>query len=232
MKKAIAWTRWLSVPVAISVGGLVALFQPNEVWVSVAISVTTVAPLLSLLLAIYGDSKQRPFFGGFAICCGSYLLLFFTETNSDSTPTLMDCLITTKAIKSSYFKIFPNSTLAPVTMSSPGGGQFQIHDGSSGTKVGKPDADPFGSDPPSTTTVVLGGGQTATPDPIDEQQSFANFTYIGQSLWAWILGWMGGSLAQFFTWRQAVAARKQAELTRCAPIKVVLAEPIAPARPS
>jgi beta-lactamase regulating signal transducer with metallopeptidase domain len=82
-------------------------------------------------------------------------------------------------------------------------------------------ADPFADAPAPNAT----GGTTVSGNPpniMEDYQTAENFLIIGQCLWAWILGWLGGLFAQFLALRQVrTIERQKVSSSAASPLKSV-----------
>lgn len=206
-------------PLIILAIAMLALRSSTAVWASLVATASGVAPLAMTLAAVFGDRVRRPFRGGFAICSGSYYLLWFVASAAPiaiiSEPgdplTSFQSLATTKVVDYLHDKVFfCTSTVHllpdPIDTSQrpPGGGAFDTKPESSekppsADSKAAPAAKPTA---PAVATPSMNSFQApSTPDDSDRAE---NFELIGQCLWAWLLGWSGGQFAQWMARRRVV----------------------------
>lgn len=197
--------------------GTTALVHPNVTWTSAALSITVAMPLLVSVCAVFGNRQRRAFRGGFAILGGGYFLLLWlgypTAGNYGGLSSFVNKMATSKALYLLHDRLFPSSSLrlVPDGMQAAGfGGGFGGASGGFGSGGGgfggggafQMPADPFADEPAPNAM----GGTTVSGSPpnlMEDYQTAENFLIIGQCLWAWILGWLGGLFAQFVARRQA-----------------------------
>src|SRR5436305_14395813 len=84
---------------------IVALAHASAGWTCAVVTVTAIAPLLTLVGAIFGERAIRPFCGGVSICCGGFFTLYFFfaraisyQTSGPASPCSIGTLATTQNI--------------------------------------------------------------------------------------------------------------------------------------
>ncbi|HEV2972709.1 MAG TPA: hypothetical protein VGY55_22265 [Pirellulales bacterium] len=168
-----------------------AMCQASEAWVGVIVSVTFVAILAAVIRAIFLTAGRRAFSIGFAICTASYFLLYFyiplfypaiPGAHELGEDRLIDMIPTTKLLNLLYGMTHSDANLSPAawpeTIESPvgggrSGGAFQV------------------------------GSNAVVRPTVQDVEVARSFLLIGQCIWAWVVGWLGGWFAQLLAWRQA-----------------------------
>lgn len=187
----------LFIPIAVA---LAALRNVDQLWVSLVTTGTSLLVLASVVATVFGETKQRAFRGGFAVFCGGYFLLYCLSLSPpafEQTNSIVPRLITTKALYFVHDQLYRDSSLRLYpdgTMSGVGGVGFGAAPG--GFQYSGGDAQPIGGSAASPALQPF-----IIPPQIDSVRA-GNFLIIGQCLWAWILGWIGGVFAQFVSRRQ------------------------------
>jgi hypothetical protein len=160
--------------------GFAALRESSDLWESGIFSLTLGVLLISILLAIHRTEKRRAFWLGFALFGWIYLVLTLV-------PSVEPRLITTKTLAYLDSKV-PRRSVTSIVVSS-----LRIRGTASGA---------FGNDIQNlklaadgnqvvgiwdATTGTLLGGWSGTS---------GNFANIGHSLFALLVGWLGGQLSR------------------------------------
>lgn len=185
--------------------GCAALVNANGLWPQVAVTMAVVTLLVGTLAAICWQGASRAFALGFAVSGWLYFLLVFTVFSEGR-----HYLLTSTSVDFLYSTIHGDQTAAATPYLYPTQASPAL------LRVVPPPAIPpvpAPQPPQPVTTQVLAPtpavapasyafyGTTRGPDYVDHT-SFAN---IGHSLWAVIIGCLGGALAQLFSRRQAAA---------------------------
>ena len=164
--------------------GFAALRQSSDLWESGVFTLTLGALLISILLAVHRTESSRSFWIGFALFGGMYLALSLV-------PSIESRLITTKALSYLDSKVPGRSSgawIAELSFTGSGTGTSQVQsvvftsDGSQIATSGQGRVRLWDA----ATGKLLGGWSGTT----------YNFVRIGQSLFALLVGWMGGSLSR------------------------------------
>jgi hypothetical protein len=171
--------------------GFAALRESNDLWDSGLVSLTLGALLISILLAVHRSEAKRAFWIGFALFGWSYLAL-------PIVPAIESSLLTTKALAYLDSKVPGRPAVLGVRLAFTG----------SGAPSNQLQAVAFGPDGKQLATSRLGavkvwdaatgrllGGFTGTTE---------NFVRIGHSLFALMLGRLGGLLSRRL-WRASSA---------------------------
>ncbi len=88
--------------IAVASLGFAALRDSTEAWAAAVSTVTLMATFAAILAAAFGSRECAPSRGGFAICCGVYLLLM-----NFSAPELFDNLATSKSSMALMEEVHP-----------------------------------------------------------------------------------------------------------------------------
>jgi hypothetical protein len=161
--------------------GLAALRESNEIWDSSIFMLTLGVLLTSILLAIHRVEKRRAFWLGFAIFGSAYLGLSLL-------PSIESRLITTKGLAYLDSKVPGRPVPFHVVTGYSRTGLNQVSNGtlaSNGIKTPSAGQGPIRLWDASTGKVLGGWGGTTV-----------NFVRIGHSLFALLVGWLGGQLSR------------------------------------
>jgi hypothetical protein len=161
--------------------GLAALRESNEIWDSSIFMLTLGVLLTSILFAIHRAEKRRAFGLGFALFGSAYLALSLL-------PSIESRLITTKALAYLDSKVPGRPVAFYVVTSYSRTGLNQVSNGtlaSNGIKTPSAGQGPIRLWDASTGKVLGGWGGTTV-----------NFVRIGHSLFALLVGWLGGQLSR------------------------------------
>jgi hypothetical protein len=161
--------------------GLAALRESNDTWDSGMFTLTLGVLLTSILLAIHRPEKRRVFWLGFALFGLTYLGLSLL-------PSIESTLITTTALAYLDSKVPGRPVAFYVVTSYSRTGLNQVSNGtlaSNGIKTPSAGQDPIRLWDASTGKVLGGWGGTTV-----------NFVRIGHSLFALLVGWLGGQLSR------------------------------------
>jgi hypothetical protein len=161
--------------------GLAALRESNEIWDSSIFMLTLGVLLTSILFAIHRAEKRRAFGLGFALFGSAYLALSLL-------PSIESRLITTKALAYLDSKVPGRPVAFYVVTSYSRTGLNQVSNGThalNGIKTPSAGQGPIRLWDASTGKVLGGWGGTTV-----------NFVRIGHSLFALLVGWLGGQLSR------------------------------------
>jgi hypothetical protein len=200
-------------PISVMIFSIIALLHPTRAWSSTAVTFTVVVVLGMGVCALAGSRVRRAFRGGFAVCCGGYFMLCWLgspPTDDSRFPAIssfMNTMATTRSLFYLHDMVFPNSSIKLA----PDGSPFQGYEGGGIPVVGHggvfdvPDSEadksakPAHASPTGATELwqIVNSALRVDVDTAED------FVLIGQCLWAWILGWLGGIFAQFVARRQS-----------------------------
>jgi hypothetical protein len=161
--------------------GLAALRESNDTWDSGMFTLTLGVLLISILLAIHRPEKRRVFWLGFALFGSTYLGLSLL-------PSIESRLITTTALAYLDSKVPGRPVVMYVVRGYSGTGLNQVSNGTlalNGIKTASAGQGPVRLWDASTGKVLGGWGGTTV-----------NFVRIGHSLFALLVGWLGGQLSR------------------------------------
>jgi hypothetical protein len=148
--------------------GFAALRESSDLWVSSLFTLTLAALLISILLAIHRTEKRRAFWLGFALFGSTYLGLSLV-------PSIDSRLITTKALTYLDSKV-PGRPL-DIYPTLPELIRFA---NDNRLNINRPEI-------VTLTNVSLLGGWSGSSE---------NFVRIGHSMFALLVGWLGGRLSR------------------------------------
>jgi hypothetical protein len=164
--------------------GFAALRESSDLWESGIFTVTLGILLLSILLAVYGSESKRAFWRGFALFGWAYVGLTLM-------PSIESRLITTKALAYLDSKV-PGRSL---------GGWILAVSGGSGSGSPSNQAQSVAFTRSGSQVAISSHGQVRLWDATTGKLlsgwsgTTENFVRIGHSLFALLVGWLGGQLS-------------------------------------
>lgn len=193
--------RFIELLSIISVAGVAisALFQPTPTNASIVASGTLLLTLVAAAMAIGRQGAARSFWLAFTLTAVSYLV--FAKPVA-SMPRTWGPEITTKALQWMFAKMHETTP----DVSPGGGGMFNIeseqpsranslHSDFDRTASFRSQLCQFGGAMgPSASSRV---SRSRKSNKFDNEYSYTSFMVIGQCLWALVLAWLMGHLAQF-----------------------------------
>jgi hypothetical protein len=175
-----------------------ALKESSEIWEHGVFSVTLLALIAAVLLAIYSSEARRAFWLGFALVGGCYLV--FTLV-----PQIESRLVSSRGLSYLHSKLpgQPAATVSFVVTTNGGGGSTSPGNQTLTLTASAPST--AGGSVSARLWRVGNGGLLS-----GWGSSAENFVKIGHSLLALALAWLGGVLSRWL-WRRARRAEARAE---------------------
>jgi hypothetical protein len=175
-----------------------ALKESSDIWEHGVFSVTLLALIATVLLAIHTNEARRAFWLGFALVGGCYLV--FTLV-----PPMESRLVSSQGLSYVHSKLpgQPAATVSFVLTTNGGGGS---------TSAGNQTLTLTASGNPTTAASGSGRVWMVSNGNLFTRWvgSSENFVKIGHSVLALMLGWLGGVLSRWL-WRRARRTERPAE---------------------